>query len=652
MLHKVLVLKKFCFRFVFFLSLLLACSFAHSARQVEEVKAAYIFNFLKYVRWSDENTMEALRVGFIGSDKAYLEKCLLLQTRSVRNLAVVVHHIQDLNDIRNFQVIITSKDQNPDLPNIARTLYGAQTLLISDGATEQQLTMINFTYPNPDYVGFEVNRYNLLYEKFEVSSDILLLGGTELDIANLLREMEEELAGNQSQLRKQNEELISVQNRVAKRERELKKQADELKRVQKLVENKERELSDRNSKIAAQDEALSLQHVELEKARSSLSMFRDELSRLENTLTRNKLRLEKSTGLLDRKEKEVSDKETSIKALSDLIETNRALLREQEEQLAEQVSTLEGQRTTIREQAQYLVAAVAVVIAIAIIALLIANINRVRARSNRKLADANKLLQSTQGQLVEAEKMASLGGLVAGVAHEINTPLGVSVTAVSHLDHALKDFRSKFESGNLRRSELEILMADALESTSIMMRNLNRASDLIGNFKQVATDQMVEELRKFELNEYLSEVCQSLIPQLKAKGHQIHIECPEIYMHTYPGALAQVITNLVMNSVLHGFEERRNGSIWIHCEEVDGNVHLDFKDNGVGIAAEQIDKIFEPFYTTKRSQGGTGLGMHISYNLVTQALQGKITCIECEDGAEFHIDMPLRVSAQASESQI
>lgn len=150
MLLKFLVLNKFRFRFVFLLSFLLASSFAHSARQIEEVKAAYIYNFLKYVRWSDERAFEALRIGFIGNDKAYLEKCLLLQKRSVRNKAIVVHHIDDLNDIRNYQVIITSRDQSPDLANIARTLYGAQTLLISDDAKEKQLTMINFTYSNPD----------------------------------------------------------------------------------------------------------------------------------------------------------------------------------------------------------------------------------------------------------------------------------------------------------------------------------------------------------------------------------------------------------------------------------------------------------------------------------------------------------------------
>lgn len=664
MLLKFIKSSGFLLRTIFLLSTLLVAAPALSAPKTEEVKAAYIFNFLKFIRWPDENAYEAFRIGFIGDDEAYFQACMLLQSRSIRNKAIVVHRVEDLNDIRNYQVIITSKDQNPDLPNIARVLYGAESLLISDGAKEKQLTMINFSYPNPEYVGFEVNRYNMLYEKFEVSSDILLLGGTELDIANLLREMEQELASNQKQLREQNEKLSSVQSRVAQRERELAAQAEELERVQTTVEQTELELIQRNKKSEAQDLALLEQTKELENTRLSLNALRSELGKLEYSLTSSKERLVSSASLLEEKQKELSDKESSIGRLSTLIETNRALLleqerrieeqaeslRNQEQELAQQVNALEGQRTTIQAQSNYLLVALTAVVAIAIIALLILRTNRVRARVNKRLADANDkleisnaLLRDTQGQLVEAEKMASLGGLVAGVAHEINTPLGVSVTAVSHLDHAIQGFKKQYEGGSLRRSELESLLEDALESTSIVMRNLNRATDLVGNFKQVATDQMMEELRRFDLEEYLIEVCQSLMPQLKPHGHDIQIECKDITMNTYPGALAQVITNLVMNSMLHGFDGRRNGRIVISCVQEGDTLCLNYKDNGHGIEKDQIEKIFEPFYTTKRANGGTGLGMHISYNLVSQTLKGQISCIEAKEGAHFQMRIPLNV---------
>jgi signal transduction histidine kinase len=151
---------------------------------------------------------------------------------------------------------------------------------------------------------------------------------------------------------------------------------------------------------------------------------------------------------------------------------------------------------------------------------------------------------------------------------------------------------------------------------------------------------MVEELRKFDLEHYLSEVCQSLMPQLRPAGHVIQIDCPDIEMHTYPGALAQVITNLVMNSLVHGFDGRRDGQIRIGVTLNDDIVTLDYRDNGSGIPEEQMDKIFEPFFTTKRARGGTGLGMHISYNLVTQSLQGQISCVAADEGAFFQIRIP------------
>lgn len=637
------------------------CLDARAARPVEEVKTAYIFNFLKYVFWPNEHEFEAFRIGFIGDDERYFEASLLLQTQSVRNKALVVHRIEDLNDINGFQIIITSKDQNSDLPNIARVLYGKETLLISDAAKDKQLTMINFTYPKTDYVGFELNRYNVLYEKLKLSSDILLLGGTELDIANVLREMEQELAGSQNKLREQNDQLIQIQSRVAQREYELKTQSEELKKVQTQVEAKERLIAESNLKIERQTKELEKRRNELEQTQTSLSSLRGELEQLESSFSSSRQRLESSTTLLQQKQKEILDKETSIGRLSELIENNKQLLeeqkaqlteqsealREQEDALAKQVEAIEGQRSKIREQGNYLIAAAVSLAFILVISLMIFRTNRLRKRANRKLALANEqleksnaLLIDTQGQLVESEKMASLGGLVAGVAHEINTPLGVSVTAVSHLDHALSDFRKKYEAGTLKRSEMDSMLDDVSESTSILVRNLNRASELVGNFKQVATDQMVEESRSFELGHYLNEVCQSLMPQLRPAGHSVAIDCPEINMHTYPGALAQVVTNLVMNSMLHGFENRRSGKITIQVSLEGELVTLNYRDNGSGIGAEQKDKIFEPFFTTKRTQGGTGLGMHISYNLVTQSLQGKINCLESEDGAFFQIQIP------------
>lgn len=638
---------------------------AQEPHSVESVKAAYVYNFLKYIRWSNEHNFETLRIGFIGNDTKFLEQCLLIQDRTIRKKNLVVHHVRNIRDINHYNVIITSKDQNKDLPNIARALYGKHALLISDDAKDKQLTMINFTYTDDERVGFEVNRHNMLYEKLDLSSDILLLGGTELDIANLLRDMEQDLHISQSQLRDQSEKFEQVQNQVKQKEALLKKQSSELSALQKSVSDKEQKILEQNQQIQKQTGELENQQKQLLETRSSLDKLKHELSELDQQLSSSRNQLETNTSLLSLKQQEIKAKETSINDLSKLINQNKQLLADQqnriknqalsiaekEQSLASQTEALESQLSTIRVQSNILTLAGTALAIIFIFALLIYRNSRAKQRANAKLAKANleleranTQLQETQGQLVESEKMAALGSLVAGVAHEINTPLGVSVTAISHLSESINTFNQQYQSGSLKRSELEHMLEDATESSAILIRNLNRASELIGNFKQVAADQTTEDKREFELRNYLEEVCQSLKPQLKQAGHKIQIQCPEINMTTFPGALAQIITNLVMNSMIHGFENSRNGVIFIVAEQNNNMLSLRYSDNGRGITDEQRDRIFDPFYTTKRAEGGTGLGMHICYNLVTQKLQGSISCLKAEQGALFHIEIPIHMN--------
>ena len=627
---------------------------------IEAVKSAYIYNFLKYISWPSEEQLEAIRIGFIGNDEAFFEACLRIQNQSIRQKALVVHRVRAPKDIKNYHVIVTSKDQNPDLQNIARVLYGQTTLLISDDAKDKQLTMVNFTYPDSQYVRFEVNSYNMLYEKLKVSSDIYLLGGTELDIANLLRDMEVKLSQSQSLLRMQTEQLQGVKEQVGLRERELEKQALELDSMQKQVLSKELQIKVQNKEIQEKSTELESQRLQLDKTTSSLELLRNELNKLETALILSREKLDNSSSLLEAKQAEIVEKERSIAELSGLIDRNKGLLEEQNQQIAaqrlaieqqegdllSQGEALKGQRSTIKVQAAFILGGGVSLALLTVIALMMYRNNRSKQRANAMLERANQRLRDTQGQLVESEKMASLGGLVAGVAHEINTPLGVSVTAASHLEYAISTFNKQYESGSLKRSELERLLSDANESTAMLVRNLHRASELIGNFKRVAADQTAEELRRFELSSYLNEVCQSLQPKLKPHGHVVMIDCPEISMSTYPGALAQVVTNLIMNSVAHGFDDRRNGLISFKAKPEKETVMITYSDNGCGIEEELIEKIFDPFYTTGRSPGGTGLGSHISYNLVTQRLLGSIRCEPNKDGAKFIITIPITLQAE------
>lgn len=252
-------------------------------------------------------------------------------------------------------------------------------------------------------------------------------------------------------------------------------------------------------------------------------------------------------------------------------------------------------------------------------------------------------LRNAQKQLVESEKMAALGGLVAGVAHEINTPLGIGVTAASHLETESRRIGEQARQNTLKRSELDQFLAVADESSQLILRNLRRADHLIKSFKQVAVDQSSEQRRVVNLREYLDEILTSLQPRLKKTPFRVEIDCPgDLLVDTFPGALYQVFVNLVMNSIIHGFEGRDQGLIRIQASLPGERLCLDYRDDGRGMNPEVVARIFEPFFTTKRGQGGSGLGMHIVYNLVVQLLGGSVRCESATgQGVRFVIELPL-----------
>jgi signal transduction histidine kinase len=262
--------------------------------------------------------------------------------------------------------------------------------------------------------------------------------------------------------------------------------------------------------------------------------------------------------------------------------------------------------------------------------------------ANRELRRALEQLTLAQRQLLESEKLASLGGLVAGIAHEINTPLGVSVTAASHLQEEAQRLTKQFADNTLTRSDLQRFEQTARESADLILRNLRRADRLVKSFKQVAVDQSSEDRRVVDLGQCLNEILTTLGPSLKKTPHKVEVLCPPgLVLETWPGVLYQIVTNLVMNSLLHGLAPDQAGTIRIRAERHDGEVELDYRDDGRGMDEAVRAHVFEPFFTTRRGQGGSGLGMHIVYNLVTQVLKGQIRCESAPgQGVRFHLVWP------------
>jgi two-component system NtrC family sensor kinase len=259
--------------------------------------------------------------------------------------------------------------------------------------------------------------------------------------------------------------------------------------------------------------------------------------------------------------------------------------------------------------------------------------------------ERTSVLRQAQSKLVEQEKMAALGALVAGVAHEVNTPIGVAITAASGLREFAAMLLDKLDSGAVKRSELQALASQLQVGATLVENNLYRAADLIGNFKLLAVDQSNLETSEFALAEYVTSIFSAHGPALKKAHASFSLDIPtDIRVFLPAGKLAQLLSNLIMNSLTHAFTAGLPGTIKLSVQLQAGQLHLLFSDDGVGAPAEVRARMFEPFFTTRRGQGGSGLGMHIAYNLVT-SMGGEISLADSERGLSIAIRLPQRLAA-------
>jgi signal transduction histidine kinase len=253
-------------------------------------------------------------------------------------------------------------------------------------------------------------------------------------------------------------------------------------------------------------------------------------------------------------------------------------------------------------------------------------------------------LNQTRQELIHSEKMASLGRLVAGFAHELNTPIGVAVSSASTLQKNVLSINQLVEQEEVDEEDLLDVLETVNESATLTLSNLRRAANLVKSFKRTAVHQSSEQVTHFEVKALIEDVINMLQNRFKRMAIQVQVDCPEdLAIKSLPGALEQILTNLLMNSLIHGFNEGQNtGVIKINVQLNENHLHLEYSDNGKGIAQENLAKIFEPFFTTHRAHGGSGLGMYICYNIITTQLQGTITCESTlGKGVVFKIDYPI-----------
>ena len=280
------------------------------------------------------------------------------------------------------------------------------------------------------------------------------------------------------------------------------------------------------------------------------------------------------------------------------------------------------------------------------LALLVKERTEALEESKDKAEQTLQQLESTMTELVRTEKMAALGQLVAGVAHEVNTPLGVALTANSVVIEESALLQHKLANGTIRRQELDDYLQKLTQAGRLLEHNLQRAAQLVANFKQVSVDRTADNQRKFNLALYLDELLESLSLMWRSRQVRLQVSCPDdIVMDSYPGTIGQIITNLTQNAIVHGFKDRESGEISLSCSSKQHSVEIIFADNGAGISSDNLLRIFDPFFTTNRHQGGTGLGLHIVYNLITQKLGGSITVSSKPgEGTRFILLLPVNIS--------
>jgi len=617
--------------FCFFISI----AFSSYAQQLtsEQIKIAYLNNFIKHVNWPNEENKPEYIIGIYG-DEAFAQ--LLNRTMSkliIKNKPVTISIIKNIHEGKTVDLLFVAANRNNELAEIALIIRDSETLLVTDNSIDKHNVMINMVNNKENAViTFEVNKPNLFLENLSISNELLLLGGTELDIATLYREKEQTIEDNLEREANLNRKLIDQEKQISSTEKKLKNLNRNLKIREKIADDRQAELQVLKLDIEQQQRLIKGKELQLEQIATQLNSAKKKL-------------LHQQSSVLN-KEQENQEMAGKISKNKGVLQQQKEQISQQDDQLSKKNLQLEERKERIDKQKFYLILMAIFISLLVLISVLVVFLFIKNKRTTRKLSNSLENLQSMQEQLVQSEKMASLGTLTAGVAHEINTPLGIAVTSTSSALESTQKIRVKFESGNLTRTTMATYFSDIEQSSHLNTNALERVIELLNNFKQVAADQVVGEEREIDLVSYIEEIMSTLSAEMKRYRVNYHYHGEsEFIVTTIPGALAQVLTNLVTNALKHAFEGKTSGNLTIELlKSVDGKAVLTIKDDGCGMNQHVLDNIFEPFFTTKRNSGGTGLGMNIVYNIISQKLQGTIKIESApEQGARFNITLPAQL---------
>ncbi|RTE87612.1 MULTISPECIES: YfiR/HmsC family protein [Gammaproteobacteria] len=638
------------------LTLLLFSSLGNAQQAIEDVSeselyASYFSTVVKFIAWPDENQKDTLQLGIIEAPEV-LEELNRVQLEPVRGLPLRLREVLRTTQLNDIDALLVGPRAQGQLSQIESLARSRNILVITIQGDIRGNTMINLASNENLELSYQVNSQLIEQAGLRIQNGLFDITGDELE---LLVELRRQKSQEQTLTEQVEAYELEIEN-MQERERQLNERIEMLEQAIRerddILSAQAGTLEEREIAVANLRDRLTQYLTELDEQRERILVREEQLATIQQQLRQSQQRLDEQEQELIEKEQLLQERQDESAVLSERIASNRDILADQEQRLLaqnaeieEQLQLIENREQTISRQQDFLL-----YIGIGLLfAFVFAVLSIVMYVNKRKTADelmkTLNELSAAQDKLVESEKMAALGNLVAGVAHEVNTPLGVALTATTMLNDRRERLIETISTQQLTREQLDAFLSKAEESLSLTEKNLSRVARLISNFKQVAVDQMVSERREIDLREYLEEIMSTLSIELRRAQikYEILVDS-KITMTTIPGAMAQIITNLTTNSIRHGFEGS-TGTITLAAEPAPGdNIKITFKDNGSGMEPQVVQQVFEPFFTTKRNEGGTGLGMPIVYNLVRQKLNGDIKVeSKPDEGTTFTLILP-RVS--------
>ena len=574
------------------------------------LSSAFIFNFIKQIEWPDEEQKQHFVIAvYQDSDTFNSLFNTDITQRKVKNKAIKLVLENNLSKLSSADVVVIPEAIDGELTSIAASIRKTASLLITSNSDNKRDTMINLvSNQSQNKMTFEVNKSNIIYEGLKLSNKLLLLGGSEIDVATLYRETEKAMLETKQRENELTRLLDKKQVELGSTTAELRSLELQTKRYRQDISASKAALASIQEIVAQQDSSIKNKEALLAESLNKIAQADTELLKVQNELSSALSDVQQQQEIL----KSSASQQSSMKTL---IEKNRATLEQQEKLIQQNNDLLLKKNKTISYQRT-------TIFIIFVISCLLIFVFIKYFQINKKLSQTIKNLKTTQKQLVESEKMAALGGLVAGVAHEINTPVGIGVTAASLLKDNIQSISEAFDEGKISKSMFLHFVEESDKASDLLLNNLEKAGDLIASFKRIAVDNSQDELTNAKVYQVIKDTVDSIQFAHKNKHVDVNFHCDEdIRINTFPGILSQIINNLMINAIIHAFDEQSQlNAITIEVTKEKQGYNVKFQDNGKGISKENLSNILEPFYTTKRAKGGSGLGLHIVYNLVTEKL--------------------------------